>query len=146
MPGGQRALAVHRPVLVGYDGSLASSRALAYGAGLARRLERALLVVHVTSLYADYAALGAYPALLDQHSGPAAWLCDEILGQLDCGDLVVHVAGARGHRGRTLRRVAVLCRAEAVVLGAPRRRWYRPTGALPRWLLGRMPCPMIIVA
>ena len=141
-------LAVRNPVLVGYDGSPASWHALAYGAGLARRIERALLVVHVAPLFrddADYAALGTYPAQLGRESYAAAWLSDEVLAHLDGGDLVIHVAGAQGHRGRTLRRVAEICHAEAVVLGSPRRRWFRPAGSLPRWLVGRVPCPVITV-
>ena len=40
--------AEHRyPILTGYDGSTASRRALAYAAGMARRLDRWLVVVHV---------------------------------------------------------------------------------------------------
>lgn len=146
--GGRFALAVHNPVLVGYDGSPASCHALAYGAGLARRLERALLVVHVAPLLsddADYAALSGCPTALGRESCAAAWLSNEVLAQLDGGGLVIHVAGAQGHRGRTLRHVAELCRAEAVVLGSPRRRWFRPAGSLPAWLAGRLPCPVIIV-
>ena len=36
------------PVVVGYDGSPSSRNALAYAAGVSRRLSRPLVIVHVT--------------------------------------------------------------------------------------------------
>ena len=36
------------PVVVGYDGSPSSRNALAYAAGVSRRLSRSLVIVHVT--------------------------------------------------------------------------------------------------
>src|SRR5215469_12425720 len=44
LTGGQ----IDHPVVAGYDGSESSRNALAYAAGVSRRLARPLLVVHVT--------------------------------------------------------------------------------------------------
>ena len=43
------ALRLEHPVVAGYDGSVSSRNALAYAAGLSRRLGRPLLIVYVCS-------------------------------------------------------------------------------------------------
>src|SRR6266498_3901336 len=48
-PGGGAATDLDHPVVAGYDGSGSSRHALAYAAGMARRLGRPLLVAYITS-------------------------------------------------------------------------------------------------
>src|SRR5580692_5764687 len=45
----QRPIALAHPVIAGYNGSPSARNALAYAAGMARRLDRPLLIVYVTS-------------------------------------------------------------------------------------------------
>ncbi len=44
-----RPITLAHPVIAGYDGSASARNALAYAAGMARRLDRPLLVAYVTS-------------------------------------------------------------------------------------------------
>src|SRR6202789_4674265 len=44
-----RPISVAHPVVAGYNGSASARNALAYAAGMARRLNRPLLIVYVTS-------------------------------------------------------------------------------------------------
>src|SRR5919205_2561290 len=46
---------VTRPIIVGYDGSVPSRHALAYAAGMARRMDRVLVLAHIRPTPACYA-------------------------------------------------------------------------------------------
>lgn len=137
-------VSLERPVLVGYDGSRTSRNALAYATGLARRTQHPLLIVHVLSLYADDLA-GSDPAAMGEEDPDVlADLCAEIADIADIGGLKVRMARAHGHRAHALDRVARRYHAEAIVLGAPRRRLL-PFGSVPVRMLRRAHCPVIIV-
>ncbi len=56
--GGDPDEQVTHPILAGYDGSASSRHALAYAAGMARRLDGHLIVVHV--IQTQISALGGY--------------------------------------------------------------------------------------
>ena len=43
-----------RPIIVGYDGSAPSRHALAYAAGMARRMDRVLMLAHIRPTPACY--------------------------------------------------------------------------------------------
>lgn len=133
------------PVMVGYDKSEASRRALLYAAGLARRLRRQLLVVHVAPACAGDAVVTAYPAPGGAHMEPLLWLVDEVSKLSDISDVSVYLAQLCGRRGRSLHHVAAWVHAEALVLGAPRRRRRRVFGSLPALLVRRADCPVITV-
>ena len=55
---GRKRTAPLYPVIVGYDGSNSARNALAYAAGMARRQERSLLGVFVTSTCGPATAMG----------------------------------------------------------------------------------------
>lgn len=137
-------MSLQRPVLVGYDGSRTSRNALAYAAGLARRTHHPLLIVHVISLYADDDPGGSDPAARDQDSDALARLRGEIADIADTDGLIVHMLQVHGHRAHALNRAAHRYHAEAIVLGAPRRR-RRLFGSVPVRILRRAPCPVVIV-
>src|SRR5512142_677333 len=91
------------PVVVGYDASPVSRNALAYAAGVARRLGRPLLVVHVspTGMYCE--PLSGQVIGLPQHTGDLEkWLLSELDQAADPTGLDVHVLTRRGSPAREL--------------------------------------------
>lgn len=134
-----------QPVLVGYDSSAASRRALVYAAGLALRLDRPLLVLHVRYGCANDEVVSAYPAPGSAQTAPLLWLYDDLAAVPEINDVSIFVAQVRGRPGPSLRRAAAWSRAEALVLGAPRQRWHRMFGSQPSWLVRRALCPVITV-
>ena len=123
------------PVLAGYDGSNASRRALAYAAGMARRLDGWLVVVHV------WRGDGfAFVPLTERLRWLRAELADTDLTGLDIEMIVRHGAPAR-----ELRRVTGERDADAIVIGAPGRLWHRLAGSVPAWLARHAECPAVIV-
>ena len=142
---GDTSAQLNQPVMVCYDKSDASRRALLYAAGLARRMRRQLLVVHVASICVGGAVVTAYPAPGGAHMEPLLWLCDELSELSEISDVSVHLAQLRGRRGRLLYQVAAWVHAEALVLGAPQRHRHRVFGSLPAWLVRRARCPVITV-
>jgi len=145
LSGDDATVRLGRPVMVGYDKSEASRRALLYAAGLARRMRRQLLVVHVAPACAGDAVVTAYPAPGGAHMAPLLWLVEEVSKLPDINDVSVFLAQLCGRRGRSLYRVAAWVRAEALVLGAPQHRRHRVFGSLPAWLVRRARCPVITV-
>jgi len=72
------ALRLEHPVIAGYDGSASSRNALAYAAGVSRRLGRPLLVVYVCSsgeFSADALVIGAPTHIWHRVAGSVSgWL------------------------------------------------------------------------
>jgi nucleotide-binding universal stress UspA family protein len=134
------------PVVVGYDGSPSSRHALAYAAGMARRLDRPLLVAYVSSpgVYCEPLTGQVIGAGRDaeemQH-----WL----LGELDevCGraGLDVRLLTRRGNPARELGAAAREFSADALVIGAPGHLWHHVAGSVPGWLARHAHCPVIVV-
>jgi nucleotide-binding universal stress UspA family protein len=134
-PAGTGAAERRHPVLAGYDGSDASRHALAYAAGMAWRLDRWLVVVHIWN-----GGGFAYAPLTERMRWLRTELADADLTGLDL-ELIVRC----GHPARELRRVTAERNADAIVIGAPERFWHRFAGSGPAWLARHAPCPAVIV-
>ena len=123
------------PVLTGYDGSNASRHALAYAAGMARRLDGWLVVVHV------WRGDGFVFVPLAERM---RWLRTELAGA-DLTGLDIEMIVRYGHPARELRRVTTERNADAIVIGAARRFPHRFAGSVPAWLARHAGCPAVIV-
>jgi nucleotide-binding universal stress UspA family protein len=147
-PGQDRGEPVAHPILAGFDGSAASRHALAYAAGMARRLDGYLIVAHVSA--AQVAAAGGY-SLMPITGGGAVrderlrWLLDELADAADVTGLRVEVLARDGDPARELANVAVQTNADAIVIGAPERLMHRFGGSVPAWLIRHASCPVVIV-
>jgi nucleotide-binding universal stress UspA family protein len=137
---------LEHPVVVGYDGSSCSRNALAYAAGVARRLARPLLMVHVSSTGMYCEPLTGQVIGLPEHTGDLeGWLRAELEQVTDPAGLDVHVHTRRGSPARELAAIAAEHDADALVIGAPSRSWRRMGGSVPSWLTKHANCPVIVV-
>ncbi len=140
------ALRLDHPVIAGYDGSASSRNALAYAAGVSRRLGRPLLVVYVCSsgIYCEPLTGQVVGAPRDAEA-LERWLLtelDQITGQ---AEVEVHVRTRRGSPARELAAAAEEFSADALVIGAPRHIWHRLAGSVSGWLARHARCPVIVV-
>jgi nucleotide-binding universal stress UspA family protein len=139
-------LRLDHPVIVGYDGSGSSRNALAYAAGVSKRLGRPLLVVYVCSsgVYCE-PLTGQVVGVPRDAEALERWL----LAELDqvTGDAVidVHVRTRRGSPARELAAAAAEFNADALVIGAPTHFWHRIAGSVSGWLARHAGCPVIVV-
>jgi nucleotide-binding universal stress UspA family protein len=134
-PAGGGPAGDRHPILTGYDGSNASRHALAYAAGMARRLDRWLLVVHV------WRGSGfAVVPLTDR----MRWLWTE-LADADLTGLDIEMIVRHGDPARELRRVTRERDTDAIVIGASRRFPHRFARSVPAWLAGHARCPAVVV-
>lgn len=133
-------------MIVGYDGSPSSRNALAYAAGVARRLGRSLLVVHVSpaGMYCEPLS-GQVIGLPQRVSDLEKWLRAELNQAADPAGLDVHVLTRRGSPARELAAAAAEQDADALVIGAPSRAWRHLVGSVPGWLTRHARCPVIVV-
>ena len=141
-----RPVSLAHPVIVGYDGSGSARNALAYAAGLARRLDRPLLLVYVTSpgVYCE-PLTGQVVGLPRDTDALERWLLTELDQVADPGELEVHVRTRRGSPARELGAMATEFSADALVIGAPRHFWHHLAGSVPGWLARHARCPVIVV-
>jgi nucleotide-binding universal stress UspA family protein len=141
-----RLVSLAHPVVAGYNGSASARNALAYAAGLARRLGRPLLMVYVTSpgLYCE-PLTGQVVGLLRDADSLERWLLTELDQAADASELEVHVRTRRGSPARELASVAAEFSADALVIGAPRHFWHHLVGSVPSWLARNARCPVIVV-
>ena len=116
------------PILAVYDGSVASKRALAYAAGLARRADRWLVIVRTWRWDVRMA---------ERTRRLRAELADADLGGLD-----IEIVPRIGDPARELIRAAAERRADALVIGASRRVTPVP---MPARVVRRAACPTVIV-
>ena len=133
------------PVVVGYDGSPSSRNALAYAAGVSRRLSRPLVIVHVTpGVYCEPLTgqvIGAPRARAETEN----WIRSELAEVCDCRGVVVRVIMRHGNAARELSTAAEELSADALVIGAPKQRWHHVAGSVPGWLARHARCPVIVV-
>jgi nucleotide-binding universal stress UspA family protein len=142
----QRPIALAHPVIAGYNGSPSARNALAYAAGMARRLDRPLLIVYVTSpgVYCE-PMTGQVVGLLRDADSLERWLLAELDQAADSGGLEVHVRTRRGSPARELASIAAEFSADALVIGSPAHFWHRLMGSVPSWLARHARCPVIVV-
>lgn len=139
-------VALAHPVIAGYDGSASARNALAYAAGMARRLGQPLLVVYVTSPGAGCEPLtGRVLGLAWETDSLERWLLTELDHVTDPGELEVHVRTRRGSPARELAAAASEFSADALVIGAPGHFWHRIARSVPGWLARHASCPVIVV-
>jgi nucleotide-binding universal stress UspA family protein len=134
------------PVVVGYDGSKASRNALAYAAGLARRLSQPLLVVYVIpfGVYCEpITGQVVYP--MRDRAELEPWLLRELDESCDWQGLDVSIMTRRGNAARELAAAADSINADALVVGAPGHRLHHIAGSIPGWLARHARCPVIVV-
>jgi nucleotide-binding universal stress UspA family protein len=146
LPVQPRPVTLVHPVIAGYDGSGSARNALAYAAGLARRLERPLLIVYVTSpgVYCE-PLTGQVVGLPRDSDALERWLLSELDQVADPSELEVHVRTRRGSPARELSAMAAEFSADALVIGAPRHFWHHIAGSVPGWLARHASCPVIVV-
>lgn len=134
------------PVIAGYDGSLSARRALAYAAGMASRLRRPLLVVHVAP-FTDSWDAGA-GQLLNSPTDAATlemWLRSELHQVIGSSGLEVHIRIRRGVPAAELSVMAALFSADALVVGAPAHSRHRIAGSVSGWLARHAISPVVVV-
>ena len=141
-----RPISVAHPVVAGYNGSASARNALAYAAGMARRLSRPLLMVYVTSpgVYCE-PLTGQVVGLLRDADSLERWLLSELDQSADASGLEVHVRTRRGSPARELASIAAEFSADALVIVAPRHFWHHLIGSVPSWLARNARCPVIVV-
>ena len=145
-PGAARPIGVVHPIVAGYDGSGPARNALAYAAGMARRLGRPLLIVYVANpgVYCE-PLTGQVVGLARDAESLERWLLTELDQVADPGELEVHVRTRRGSAARELAAIATEFSADALVIGAPRHFWHHLAGSVPSWLAKHARCPVIVV-
>jgi nucleotide-binding universal stress UspA family protein len=134
------------PVVVGYDGSTPARNALAYAAGMARRLARPLLMVYVASpgVYCE-PLTGQVVGLPRDSDTLERWLLTELDQVTDTAGLEVHVRTRRGSPARELSTIASEFSADALVIGAPQSFWHHVFGSVPGWLARNANCPVVVI-
>src|SRR5271166_3069558 len=140
------ALALEHPVEAGYDGSASSRNALAYAAGLSRRLGRPLLIVYVCSsgVYCE-PLTGQVVGVPRDADALERWLLAELDQVTGHAEIDVHVRTRRGSPARELAAAAEEFSADALVIGAPTHIWHRIAGSVSGWLARHARCPVIVV-
>jgi nucleotide-binding universal stress UspA family protein len=139
-------VALVHPVVAGYDGSESARNALAYAAGLARRMDRPLLAVYVTSpgIYCE-PLTGQVVGLPRDSDALERWLLTELDQITDTSGLEIHVRTRRGSPARELSAIASEFSADALVIGAPGSFWHHVAGSVSGWLARHASCPVIVV-
>jgi nucleotide-binding universal stress UspA family protein len=134
------------PVVVGYDGSESSRHALAYAAGMARRLGRSLLVAYVSmpGVFCEPLTGQVIAPSRDSHE-TQRWLLTELDEICDRTGLDVRILARQGSPARELAAVADEFTADALVIGAPGHVWHHVAGSVPGWLARHAHCPVIVV-
>jgi nucleotide-binding universal stress UspA family protein len=134
------------PVVIGYDGSPSSRNALAYAAGLARRLARPLLVVYVVpfGVYCE-PMTGQVICTARERQDLEPWLLAELNQVCDADGLDVRVMARRGNAAKELAAAADFSSADALVVGASAHKLRHVAGSIPGWLARHARCPVIVV-
>jgi nucleotide-binding universal stress UspA family protein len=133
------------PVVAGYDGSPSSRHALAYAAGMARRLGRSLLIVYVLPGICCEPMTGQVIGSTRDDAELRRWLLAELDQVFDRSDLAVQIVTRRGSPARELAAAADEASADALVVGAPGHRWHHVAGSVPGWLARHAHCPVVVI-
>jgi nucleotide-binding universal stress UspA family protein len=133
------------PVVVGFDGSQSSRNALAYAAGVSRRLSRPLVIVHVTPGVYCEPLTGQVIGAPRARAETERWVRSELAEVCDCRGVDVRVIMRHGNAARELSTAAEELSADALVIGAPKQKWHQVAGSVPGWLARHARCPVIVV-
>jgi len=134
------------PVVAGFDGSPSSRNALAYAAGVSRRLSRPLVIVHVAPAVYCEPLTGQVIGVPRARAETERWVRAELAEVCDeCEVAEVQVIMRHGNAARELATAADELSADALVIGAPRQRWHHVAGSVPSWLARHARCPVIVV-
>lgn len=128
-------------VLVGFDGSTTSERALHYAMGLARRQGATLLAVHAVNLPYDPITAAQVAADVTTRRG-----LEEAVEKIaaDCGVPSAFVTTI-GEPAATLSRIATERHADAIVVGASTALVHRLFGSTAVRAVRHCPCPVTVV-
>jgi len=117
-------------ILAAVDGSVTSLRAGAYAAGLARRQEARLVVVHVATLPALAGLAPGLPVADDDLAAAS----DDVRRLVEDGAAYSHMAvefvATRGDAFTEIRRIAMENLVDAVVVGSSTKAGHRIVGSL----------------
>ena len=144
-PGTREPAYPAHPVVVGYDGSPSSRNALAYAAGVSRRLSRPLVIVHVTPGVYCEPMTGQVIGTPRARAETEHWVRSELAEVCGCRGVDVRVIMRHGNAARELSTAAEELSADALVIGAPRQKWHHVAGSVPGWLARHARCPVIVV-
>ena len=137
--------AITAPILVGYNGSTPSQHALAYAAGMARRMARPLMLAHVRPTPTRYAIADQWIPPSDDPAELLDWMRTALTDTIDPHGLTVQLVHRSGDAARQLAELAGETHADAIVLGAPEQWVHRIIGSVPVWLARHARCPVIVV-
>ena len=133
-----------QPVIAGFDGSQSSEHALAYAAGLARRLGTRLVVVYVRSTGTVMpTGFGALDVLPDDIADSD--LINQVGEVLSCCVVQWELLERMGSPDRELLAVADELRADAVVVGRSASRLHRLVGSVAGRIVRRCDQPVVVV-
>jgi nucleotide-binding universal stress UspA family protein len=138
--------AFHHGVVVGFDGSVSSERALAYAVGMARRAGSGLVIVHVANRLPATVWAGCEPPVFVDVPDHRT----EVLGlELACSDFLCDVPWVLVERGgdicHELEEVAREYAADAIVVGGTRGLMGRLFGSVAGRLARRANRPVIVI-
>ncbi|MFJ9953507.1 universal stress protein [Kitasatospora sp. NPDC091207] len=145
-PGGSCDPAFQHGVVVGFDGSLSSERALAYAVGMARRSKCGLVIVHVANRLPATVWAGCEPPVfvdLPDHR-------TEVLGlELACADFLAGVPWILVERGgdicHEIEEVGREYAADAIVVGSTHGLLGKIFGSVSGRLARRANRPVIVI-
>jgi nucleotide-binding universal stress UspA family protein len=137
--------AITAPILVGYNGSTSSRHALAYAAGMARRMARPLMLAHVQPTPGRYAIAGQWIPPSEDPAELLDWMHTALTETIGPHGLTVQLVQRNGDAARQLAELASETHADAIVLGAPEHWVHRIIGSVPVWLTRHARCPVIVV-
>ncbi|NYI08299.1 universal stress protein [Allostreptomyces psammosilenae] len=138
--------AFRHAVVVGFDGSVSSERALAYAVGMARRAGAGLVIVHVANRLPATVWAGCEPPVFVDVPDRTS----EVLGlELACADYLAEVPWVLVERGgdicHELEEVAVEYAADAIVVGGSQGLIARLFGSVAGRLVRRANRPVIVI-
>jgi nucleotide-binding universal stress UspA family protein len=132
-------------VVIGYDGTQPSLHAAAWAAGIARREQALLLIVHVEPISsAAYWSPAATVALEETNSAFTAEAIEQAREYLGGRGIAWEMLQGRGDPASVLEAIAEERRADCIVVGRSRRRGGL-LGTVPKSLLAHSKRPVVVV-
>ena len=134
-------------ILLAYDGSDCSNKAMIYASNLAEQYGAALWLVHVFPHTLDMLGYEDFEKLFAKRKGAAQTVVDEALHRLDPSKLKVHTELLEGPEAEAILKAAENLHADLIVMGT------RGFGAVKGLLIGSVSrkvihyasCPVMVV-